>query len=77
MHSENTVPLYSNKNFTKQLQTRIKFNVISGQKMILNDFPFQHFHVEVSVKGSILDEQNNKTYKSEKKTEGFYSEINL
>ena len=36
--------------------------------MILNDFPCEQFYVEVSVKGSILDEQNNKVYKSDKKT---------
>lgn len=64
MHSDNIAPLYSNKNFSKQLPLRIKFNVLSGQKLILNDLEFQNFHVEVSVKGSISDEQNNKTYKS-------------
>lgn len=68
MHTENPAPLYSNKNFTKQLQTRIKFNVLSGQKLILNNFLFKQFHVEVSVKGNVSDEQNNKTYKSTKKT---------
>ncbi len=68
MHTENNAPLYSNKNFTDQLARRIKLNILSGQKLILNDIPFKQFHVEVYAKGSLTDERVNKAYKSNKKT---------
>ncbi len=45
MLAENNAPLYSNKNFLKALPTRIKFNILSGQKIILNDFPYKQFYV--------------------------------
>jgi hypothetical protein len=68
MRSENNSPLYSNKNFTRPQQTKIKFNILSGQKLILNDLPYRQFHVEAFVKGGFSDDQNNKLYKSAKKT---------
>ena len=69
--------MYTNKNFTRAQLTKIKFNILSGQKIILNDLPYNQFHIEAFVKGSAADEQNNKLYKSQKKTEGFYTEIGL
>ncbi len=55
MLAQNNAPLYSNKNFNKQLPTRIKFNVLSGQKLILNQIPYNQFYVEVIPKGNISD----------------------